>query len=416
MASICLGRQPILDRNHNLVAFELLFRQEETEETAHVTSDLSASANVIVNAYGKFGIHNVLGHQRGFINADPDLILSDIISLLPSKHIVLEVKESASITLEFLQRCKELKQKGYQFALDNIVAINSQVELLLPLVSVVKIDVLALTRNQLTQLVNQLNHWPVLLLALKVENQEQEAHCRQLGFQMFQGYYFAKPEVMSIKRADPGKRPLLRLLALVMQNNDLNSDIDAIEKEFKHQPGLSYNLLRMVNSGSDGLPLKINSIKQAVQLMGRKQLQKWIQLLLYTSSQSADSLSDEITQTAVTRGKLMELIAKAERPHDKNHHERAYMVGILSLLDQLLGIEMQQIVNKLGISDDMNQALLNRQGRLGQALKLIEAKEKGETASIPSLLSELDFLSLNELSDIETQVKGWTDHTDATVN
>ncbi|SEG00955.1 EAL and HDOD domain-containing protein [Nitrosomonas ureae] len=416
MASICLGRQPILDRNHNLVAFELLFRQEETEETAHVTSDLSASANVIVNAYGKFGIHNVLGHQRGFINADPDLILSDIISLLPSKHIVLEVKESASITLEFLQRCKELKQKGYQFALDNIVAINSQVELLLPLVSVVKIDVLALTRNQLTQLVNQLNHWPVLLLALKVENQEQEAHCRQLGFQMFQGYYFAKPEVMSIKRADPGKIPLLKLLALVMQDNDQNSDIDEIEKEFKHQPGLSYNLLRMVNSGSDGLPLKINSIKQAVQLMGRKQLQKWIQLLLYTSSQSADSLSDEITQTAVTRGKLMELIARAERPHDKNHHERAYMVGILSLLDQLLGIEMQQIVNKLGISDDMNQALLNRQGRLGQALKLIEAKEKGETASIPSLLSELDFLSLNELSDIETQVRGWTDHTDATVN
>lgn len=416
MQSICLGRQPILDRNHNLVAFELLFRQEEAEETAHVTNDLSASANVIVNAYGKFGIYNVLGHQRGFINADPDLILSDIISLLPSKHIVLEVKEPASITLEFLQRCKELKQKGYQFALDNIVAINSQVELLLPLVSVVKIDVLALTRTQLTQLVNQLNHWPVLLLALKVENQEQEAHCRQLGFQMFQGYYFAKPEVMSVKRADPGKIPLLKLLALVMQNNEQDSDIDEIEKEFKHQPGLSYNLLRMVNSGSDGLPLKINSIKQAVQLMGRKQLQKWIQLLLYTSNQSADSLSDEITQTAVTRGKLMELIAKAERPHDKNHHERAYMVGILSLLDQLLGIEMRQIVNKLGISDDMNQALLSRHGRLGQALKLIEAKEKGDTELIHSLLSELDFLNLNELSDIESQVRGWSERTPATMN
>lgn len=192
MESICLGRQPILDRNHNLVAFELLFRHEEAEETAHITNDLSASANVIVNAYGKFGIHNVLGHQRGFINADPDLILSDIISLLPSKHIVLEVKESAAITLEFLQRCKELKQKGYQFALDNIVAITSQVELLLPLVSVVKIDVLALTGNQLTELVNQLNHWPVLLLALKVENRKQEAHCRQLGFQMFSRILFCK--------------------------------------------------------------------------------------------------------------------------------------------------------------------------------------------------------------------------------
>lgn len=418
MGSICLGRQPILDRNRNLVAFELLFREEGAEEAANVINDLSASANVIVNAYGKFGIHNVLGHQRGFINADPDLILSDIISLLPSKHIVLEVKEFASITPEFLQRCKELKQKGYQFALDNIVAINIQVELLLPLVSVVKVDVLALTKDQLTQLVNQLNLWPVLLLALKVENQEQETHCRQLGFQMFQGYYFAKPEVMSAKRADTGRVSLLKLLALVMRDSDQDSDINEIEKEFKNQPSLSYNLLRMVNSSNEGLPLIVNSIKQAVQLMGRKQLQKWIQLLLYTSSQSpdTDSISDEITQTAVTRGKLMELIATAERPHDKNHQERAYMVGILSLLDELLGIGMQQVVNKLGISDDTSQALLTRHGRLGQALKLIEAKEKGEITSIHSLLSELGFLSLDDFSDIEIQAIEWVNRSEKTIS
>ena len=420
MGGFCLGRQPILDRNHNLVAFELLFRQEETEETANVTSDLSASANVIVNAYGKFGIHNVLGHQRGFINADPDLIMSDIISLLPSKHIVLEVKESASITPEFLQRCKELKQKGYQFALDNIIAINSKVERLLPLVSVVKVDILALSQDELTKLVSELNRWPVLLLALKVENREQEAHCRLLGFQMFQGYYFAKPEVMSVKRADPGKVSLLKLLALVMRNHDDASDNDSsigeIENEFKRQPGLSYNLLRMVNSGSDGLPQKINSIKHAIKLMGRKQLQRWIQLLLYTSNQSEDSLSNALTQTAVARGKLMELIAAIERPHDKNHQERAFMVGILSLLDELMGIEMQQIVEKLGIPDDISQALLTRHGRLGQALKLIEAKEKGEITSIHSILSELDFLSLNELSNIETQAIGWANRLEETAN
>ncbi len=422
MGGFCLGRQPILDRNHNLVACELLFRQEETEETANVTSDLSASANVIVNAYGKFGIHNVLGHQRGFINAGPDLIMSDIISLLPSKHIVLEVKESASITPEFLQRCKELKQKGYQFALDNIIAINSKVELLLPLVSVVKVDVLALNQDALTKLVGELKRWPVLLLALKVENREQETYCRLLGFQMFQGYYFAKPEVMSVKRADPGKVSLLKLLALVMRNNDgasendSDSSIGEIENEFKRQPGLSYNLLRMVNSGTDGLPQKINSIKHAIKLMGCKQLQSWIQLLLYTSNQSEDSASTALTQTAVARGKLMELIATIERPHDKNHQERAYMVGILSLLDEFLGIGMQQIVDKLGVSDDISQALMSRHGRLGQALKLIEAKEKGEITSIHSILSELDFLSLNELSNIETQAIGWANRLEEIVN
>ncbi len=408
MSGFFLGRQPILDRNHNLVAFELLYRQEESEEAAHVTDDLSASANVIVNAYGKFGIHNVLGQQRrGFINADPGLIMSDIISLLPSKHVVLEVKEPTSITHEFLQRCKELKQKGYQFALDNVVAINRKIEQLLPMVSVVKVDILALNEEQLTKLVAELNRWPVLLLALKVESQEQETLCRQLGFQMFQGYYFAKHEVMSVKRAVPGKLALLRLLSLVMRNSSNYDDIEEIEREFKYQPGLSYNLMRIVSSFSDGIPQKINSIKQAILLMERKQLQKWLQLLLYTSGHNEDSLSATLTQAAVTRGKLMELIATIERPHDKNHHERAFMVGILSLLDELLGIDIHQIVDKLGISDEMSQALLARQGRLGKALKLVEANEKSDIASIQATLAELGFLNLDELTDLEAQAIGW---------
>lgn len=403
MEGFFLGRQPILDRNQNLVAFELLFRHEETEEMASDANNLSSTANVIVSAYGQLGIQNVLGRLRGFINVDPDLIMSDVISLLPSKHVVLEFKASASMTEELAQRCSELKQKGYQFALDNIVAINSTVEQLLPVVSVVKVDILALEKDELVALVTELNRWPVLLLALNVESHEQDACCMQLGFQMFQGYFFAKPEIMSGKRADPGKLSLLKLLTLVMGD----SDIDEIEKEFKHQPGLSYNLMRMVNSVASGLPQKINSIKHAIMILGRKQLQRWIQLLLYTADRSGDSMSNALMQTAATRGKLMELIATAERPHDKNHQERAFMVGILSLLDVLLGIEMQQIVDKLGIPDDMSQALMTREGRLGQELKLVEANEKGEITVTQSLLTGLGFLSLSELADIEMQAIGW---------
>lgn len=412
MEGFFLGRQPILDRNQNLVAFELLFRQEETDEKANVINDLSASANVIINAYCQLGIQNVLGKQRGFINADPDLVMSDIISLLPAKHVVLEIKETALITAEFMQRCNELKHKGYQLALDNVVAMNAKVEQLLPLVSVVKVDILALEKKELAELVTELNRWPVLLLALKVENREQETYCMQLGFQMFQGYYFARPEVLAVKRADPGKLSLLKLLTLVMGD----SDIEEIEKEFKHQPGLSYNLMRMVNSVASGVPQKINSIKHAIMILGRKQLQRWIQLLLYTANQSDDSLSNALMQTAAARGKLMELVATTERPHDKNHQERAFMVGILSLLDVLLGIEMQQIVDKLGIPDDMSQALLAREGRLGHELKLIEANEKGEVTAIQSILNELGFLSLNELADMEIQAIGWANRIGEAVN
>lgn len=400
---VFLGRQPILDRSKNLVAFELFFRLDETAETATVTSNLSATANVIVNAYGHLGIQNVLDRQRGFINVDPDLIMSDVISLLPSKHVVLEVKESIEITEKFLQRCNELKQAGYQFALDGVVAINNEVKQLLSVVSIVKVDVSVLDKNALAALVKELKHWPVLLLAQKVETHEQAGYCMELGFQMFQGYFFAKPEVMSGKRADPAKLSLLKLLTLIMGD----SDIEEIEREFKHQPGLSYNLLRMVNSVAGGLPQKVSSIKHSIMILGRKQLQRWIQLLLYTSDQSDDSMANALMQTAAARGKSMELIAAAERPHDKNHQERAFMVGILSLLDVLLGIEMQQIIDKLNISDDMSQALLKRDGRLGQELKLVEANEKGEVAVIQSVLNELGFLSLSELTNIELEALSW---------
>jgi len=412
MESYFLGRQPILDRNQNLVAYELLFRQEQTQETTRVTDDLSASANVIANAYGRFGIQNVLGQQRGFINADLDLIMSGIISLLPSKHVVLEVRVPERITAEFLQQCNELKQKGYQFALDNIVAIDSKIEQLLPLVSVVKVDVLALETDALEKLVAALKRWPVLLLALKVESREQEMRCKQLGFQMFQGYYFAKPEVMSVKRADPAKPSLLKLLTLVTDN----CDHEEIEREFKRQPGLSYNLMRMVNSVAGDLPRKINSIRHAITLLGREQLLKWIQLLLYTSGTTEDGMPDLRMQSAVERGKMMELIAAAERPHDKNHQERAFIVGILSLLDELLGIDMRQIVNKLGISDDMCQALMRREGRLGLALKLLEADERGDQAAVQSILAALGFLSPDEFTGIKIQASSWASQTGGIAN
>jgi len=403
MEGVFLGRQPILDRDQNLVAFELLFRVNQDAESANVTNDLSATANVIVNAYGQLGLQNVLNKQRGFINVSTEILMSDVILLLPCKQVVLEIMRSVEITDEIIQRCTELKEVGYQFALDDVVMLNDEIEQMLPIVNIVKVDVLELEAEALNSLVDELKRWPVLLVAIKVESHEQASHCMEIGFHMFQGYYFAKPETMSGKRADPAKMSLLKLLTMVMGD----SEIEQIEKEFKHQPGLSYNLMRMVNSVAGGLPQKVNSIKHSIMVLGRMQLQRWIQLLLYASDKPGDSMSNALIQTAATRGKIMELIATADRPHDKNHQERAFMVGILSLLDVLLGIDMQQIVDKLGIPEDMSQALLVREGRLGQELQLVEANEKGEIASIQAILSELDFITLTELTDAELEALGW---------
>lgn len=406
MENVFLGKQPILDRNQKLIAYELFFRSNERDEKADYSNDLTATANVIVNAYGHFGIQNILGDQRGFINVNRELILSDIVELLPSNHVVLELKSTDKFDDELIAKCKELKKRGHQCALDSVVTLNDEIQRILPVINIVKIDVSKLGKENLASLVSQYKRWPVLLLAEKVETPELAKECLTLGFEMFQGYYFAKPENISGKRADPGKLSLLKLLQLVMSD----SDIEEIDKEFKRQPGLSYNLLRMVNSAASGLPQKINSIKQSIVLLGRKQLQRWIQLLLYTNENSAsgdDGMTNALLQTAATRGKLMELIAAVERPHDKTHQERAFMVGILSLLDTLLGIEMQQIIDKLSIPEDMSNALLGRSGRLGQELKLIEASETNKTEMVKSLLGELGFLSQSKLTDLELEALGW---------
>ncbi|MCB1985151.1 MAG: HDOD domain-containing protein [Burkholderiales bacterium] len=405
MDNIFLGKQPILDRNQNLVAFELFFRADGLTKSAHFENDVAATANVIVNAYGHLGIQNVLGQQRGFININKELIKSDVITLLPNKHVVLEIDSLDTFDDEFIAQCAELKKAGYQFALDGVVSLNDDIQRILPVINIVKIDVSKLTKEELVNLVNQYKSRPVLLLAEKVESHELANQCMGLGFEMFQGYFYAKPENISGKRADPAKLSLLKLLTLVMGD----SDIDEIDKEFKRQPGLSYNLMRMVNSVACGLPQKVNSIKQSIMLLGRKQLQRWIQLLLYTTENSGDkdNMANALLKTAAARGKLMELIAAVERPSDKNHQERAFMVGILSLLDTVLGIDMQQIIDKLGIPDDMSEALLKKEGRLGLELKLIEANETGEVTVIQSLLRELEFLSLGELTNLELEALGW---------
>lgn len=402
MQEIFLGRQPILDRNQSLVAFELLFRTGRTAN-ANVTDDMVATASVIVNAYGEMGIQSVLGQQRGFINVSAELLQSDLLYLLPKNQVVLELLESVEITSAVVQRCIELKKSGYQLALDDVVEINDGIKLLLPIVNVVKLDILQIAAQALPGIVNELKPWPVMLLAEKVDSPEQASQCIELGFHLFQGYYFARPQIISGKRADPAKLALLQLLTLIMGDSETTD----IEQEFKHHPDLSYNLMRMVNSAASGLAQKINSIKHGIVVIGRKQLQRWVQLLLYTAGRPGTSMANALMQTVATRGKLMELIATVERPRDRDYQDHAFMAGILSLLDALLGITMQEIMTELSVADDVKSAVLERTGHLGRKLALIEANEKNDIVGVRRILGELGFLTLGKLITSQLEAMSW---------
>lgn len=213
--------------------------------------------------------------------------------------------------------------------------------------------------------------------------------------------------IVSGSKIESGRLSLLRLLSLVMRD----AEIKEIEQLLKREPGLSYSLFRMVNSVAAALPQKIGSIRQAIIAMGYRPLKRWVQLLLYAADPAGGlNEANALMQTAAIRGRMMELIATIDRPHDKNYQDRAFMTGIVSLLDTLFGMKIQQIVDKLEMPDEVIRALVYREGRLGCKLRLIEARERENAEQAEKAMAELEFLDRPDLVKAELDALDWANH------
>ncbi len=404
MKEIFLARQPIVDRKENLCAFELLFRSADMAE-AGVLDDTHATAQVMANAFGSMGIAEVLGAHKGFINLGAGLLFSDTVELLPKQHVVLELLETIAINDAVIARCQELRAMGYSLALDDVVDLRDEIKPLLSLVEVVKLDLMQIDPAVLPAMVKELRRYPVKLLAEKVEDREQARRCMEMGFDMFQGYYFARPEMLSGKRADPSKIAVLRILTLMMSDAENEEIIEA----FKEHPTLAYNLMHMVNSVGTGLTSKASSLKDGLMVMGRRSLQRWVQLLLYASG-TAGSVASPLMQLAATRGKLMELVAQQVRPRDKDYADRAFMAGMLSLLDTLLGEPLPDILARISLPEEIAAALLRREGELGDLLAICEASETGDMAAIPEELHSCHGLTMDTFNKAQLEALSWANN------
>ncbi len=396
-----LGRQPILDREQSIVAYELLFRSSGGSNAATIADDLSATASVILQAFTGLGIDTVLSSHRGFINVSADLLMSEMVELLPRDRVVLELLETIAITPEVVERCRELKSKGFHLALDDFLFDDVYLPLF-DIVDIIKIDLLALKPGQLEVYVNRLRHWPVQLLAEKIDTPEQARHCMELGFELFQGYYFAKPAILSGRRADPAHLALLKLLGLVLSD----AETSELEQIFKRDPGLTYNLLKLVNSVAMGMRQKITSLNHAIVVLGRHQLQRWLQLLLF-AHHGAGNLNDPLLQLAATRGRLMELLAARVAPGNRQMEEQAFMAGIMSLIDTLLAMPKEEIVEQLNLPDAVRDAILQRQGVLGEMLRLGEVMEQDDYGAAIEILARLPGLGLAAASRAQIEALAW---------
>jgi len=395
---IFLGRQSILDRHQNLHAFELLFRSSG-QNRADVGCATAATATVINYALNELGIESVLGGYRGFLNLDAEMLLNEAIELLPRDKIVLEILETVEPTPAIVERCRYLRDNGFTLAMDDFVHFDSTLKPLLELTHIVKVDLQLLDNNRLEETTRRLQQYKIQLLAEKVDNVEQFKVCLDLGFDLFQGYYFAKPEIIKGKKLASSEMIIMRLLGMLMAD----ADTVEIEKVFKQDPGLSVNMLRLVNSVGTGTTSKVTSLSSAVAVLGRRQLQRWLQLLMFAQLSPNREFPSPLLQLAATRGKFLELMASG----DKTLEDNAFMTGIMSLMDALLGMPLEELLGGLPIAEEVRVALLHRDGRLGKLLIIAETLERNDKALMAMVMADVPGSTLAQINRAQVQALSW---------
>ncbi|WP_415913539.1 EAL and HDOD domain-containing protein [Paraburkholderia sp. J63] len=370
---VYLGRQPIIDRNGALNAYELLFRGS-AQNRADVTDDALATAQVMTRTMGQLGVHAVLGRHYGYVNMSRELLFDDIVHLLPPGRFVLEVLEHVHLDAAVLERLAQLRRDGYRIAFDDVSALTDNLRRALPYADIVKVDLLQAERAALPALVGAIAAEGKTLIAEKVETREDFEYARELGFDLFQGYFFARPQMLHAPRLRASRLALVRLLALVA--GDVG--VAELERELRSHPGVVVQLLRLVNSSAYAPGRPISSLREAVLAAGTRQIARWAQLLLYASGRDLPWACDPLVQLAGTRSHFMELAARSLAPNDAEFADAAFMTGIFSLVHVLVGSTPAHTLERLGLAREIGEAVDGQRGELGTLLRVAQACERGD--------------------------------------
>lgn len=367
MDRVFLGRQAIFDRQLRVNAYELLFRSGATASAGKL-DDTEATASVIVNAFVEFDIERIIGPHRAFINVDRGFLLDARPVPLPPNRVMLEILETVTVDDELVAAVKALRDDGFGIALDDF-EFDPAWEPLLDIAHIVKVDVRAVPPAELSARVKKLQERPIELLAEKVETHEEYEALMNMGFHYFQGYFLERPQVVQGKRVPLGRLQAVRLLA---ELSSAEPDINRVEMLIAQDANLSYKLLRSVNSAMFALPRRVESLRQAILLLGTGAIARWASMV------ALSSLSDkpgELLLAALVRARTCELLARAAGDSTPDAY---FTTGLLSTLDALLEMDMTDALSTLPLSDAVTAALLKREGRLGEALSCVIASERWE--------------------------------------
>lgn len=364
---VLLARQPIYDRKLQVHAYELLFRSDDQNRAVILDGD-KASCEVLLNTYSAISLESITGNLPAFVNLSRTMLINPDELPFPKQHIVFEILETVQVDDYVLNWTKMAAKAGFKIALDDYIG-DAQFDPLLPLVHYIKIDLLALPMSQIIPLVRRLKAYPAKLLAEKVETQEVFQQCLDAGFDLFQGYFLSKPKIMTGQKVKTGNQIALQLL---QELQDPDCSPDSIQKLLSQDAALTYKLLRIVNSASFGLPRKIESIRQAIIMIGINPLRSWLNLVALSSN---NHKPPALLQILLIRARMCELMAQEQR---RANSQGYFTAGLFSGLDALLDMPMHTALDQLTLSPELNQALLAGQGPLGEILSAVLHYERGD--------------------------------------
>jgi len=365
-----IARQPIFNAQRKVFAYELLYRGADTLSLANVGGN-RATGSLLTSSFLTEGLEKISGNKPCFVNFTQELLLENIAEGFSTNDIVIEILEDVQPTDKIITTCKGLKNLGYTLALDDFVYHNKFIPLI-ELADIIKIDFLLTSAEEMHQTLEFLSQYKIDFLAEKVETHDQFGAAQKLGFKYFQGYFFARPEEVRIKELSTSKITLLNLLSEINQQTFSAKKLTAM---ISADVSLSYRLLRYINSAYFYLLTKITSIPYAVTYLGEYEIRRFVTLAVISEISSNKPV--ELVRLAAVRAKFCEKLGQ-ECPGETNQNE-LFLLGLLSLLDAMLDTPITDILNKIPISDNIKQALIDRKGPLSIFLKIVVAYERGNT-------------------------------------
>ncbi|HLJ04380.1 MAG TPA: EAL domain-containing protein [Solirubrobacteraceae bacterium] len=384
-AEVLVGRQPIFDRNLDVVGYELLFRSGP-ENRARVEDSEEATASVVIGSLTEIGLERLVGARPAWINVSREFLVGGLAETMPSELTVLEILEDEAIDDHLVAAVRRLRRHGFRVALDDF-AYTPETERLLPYVDVVKLDVQSLRTEGVHRQMQELRRFGVTVLAEKVETHEEHTFCLEVGCELFQGFFFCRPDIVRDRKISAAR---LAVLQFISRLQDPEIAFDELEQMIIRDVAFSYRLLRYVNSAFFGLR-QVSSISQALVLLGVENLKRWATLSLFAS---VEGKPQELTVTALVRARFCEL-AGAGVPNSSAGE--LFTLGLFSVIDALMDCPIEEVLASTPFPDEMRVALITRAGAKGELLACVSLLETGRLDEARMLVEDAGRLYLESI-------------------